>query len=46
MNENSHGHEHYARRIAQAASARRMRNRMREEKYPGKGSRNNWKKEV
>ncbi|ASZ75244.1 hypothetical protein PBI_MISSWHITE_78 [Mycobacterium phage MissWhite] len=39
------GREHAERRAAQAAAARKFRNRRREMKRPGKGNRHNWKKE-
>lgn len=40
------GREHAERRAAQAAAARKPKNKARSRKYPGKGDRNNWKKEV
>lgn len=42
----STGQEHNDRRKAQAAAARKHANRKRQEKRPGKGSRNRWKKEI
>ncbi|AMO44045.1 hypothetical protein BJD46_gp77 [Mycobacterium phage Bactobuster] len=39
------GREHAERRAAQAAAARKHKNRKRAMKLPGKGSRNNWKKD-
>ncbi|AGT14334.1 hypothetical protein ADZZY_86 [Mycobacterium phage Adzzy] len=39
------GREHAEKRAAQAAAARKHRNRIREMKRPGKGNRSNWKKE-
>lgn len=40
------GREHAERRAAQAAAARKPENKARSRKYPGKGNRNRWKKEV
>jgi hypothetical protein len=40
------GQEHAERRAAQAAAARKHANRARKLKRPGKGNRNNWKREV
>ncbi|ATN92272.1 hypothetical protein SEA_UPDAWG_86 [Mycobacterium phage Updawg] len=39
------GREHAQRRAAQAAAARKHTNRKRAMKRPGKGTRNNWKRE-
>ncbi|AXH46822.1 hypothetical protein SEA_ACOLYTE_79 [Mycobacterium phage Acolyte] len=39
------GREHAERRAAQAAAARKPANRKRSMKRPGKGNRNNWKKD-
>lgn len=40
------GQEHAERRAAQAAAARKHENQARKRKRPGKGSRNDWKREV
>lgn len=40
------GRDHAERRAAQAAAARKPENKVRSVKRPGKGNRNNWKKEV
>ncbi|QDP44664.1 hypothetical protein SEA_NOTHINGSPECIAL_80 [Mycobacterium phage NothingSpecial] len=40
------GREHAERRAAQAAAARKHTNRKRAIKRPGKGNRNNWKKDA
>jgi hypothetical protein len=40
------GIEHDDRRKAQAAAARKPKNKARARKYPGKGERSDWKKEV
>jgi hypothetical protein len=42
----THGQEHAERRAAQAAAARKHRNRKREQTNPGKGNRSNWKREA
>ncbi|UJD21013.1 hypothetical protein SEA_HARRYHOUDINI_85 [Mycobacterium phage HarryHoudini] len=39
------GREHAERRAAQAAAARKHTNRKRAMKRPGKGTRNNWKRD-
>lgn len=41
----SKGHEHAVRRTAQARAAAKPENKARAAKYPGKGNRNDWKKE-
>ena len=38
--------ELFAKQQAQAAAARKPKNKSRQFKLPGKGDRNNWKKEV
>jgi hypothetical protein len=40
------GRDHAERRAAQAAAARKPKNKARAAKFPGKRERNNWKKEV
>lgn len=44
MDVKSTGRDHAERRAAQAAAARKHKNKARAEKRPGKGNRNNWKK--
>jgi hypothetical protein len=41
----SAGREHDERRTAQARAAAKPENKARARKYPGKGNRNDWKKE-
>ncbi len=40
------GREHAERRVSQARAAAKPKNKVRALKRPGKGDRNNWKKEV
>ncbi|AGK87557.1 hypothetical protein M045_gp78 [Mycobacterium phage HINdeR] len=42
----SNGQAHHERRAAQAAAARRHRNKARSLKRPGKGNRKAWRREV
>jgi hypothetical protein len=44
--EMSNGQEHDERRKAQAAAAAKPENKARTRKFPGKGNRNRWKKEM
>jgi len=44
MDVKSTGRDHAERRAAQAAAARKHANKKRQDKKPGKGQRNTWKK--